>query len=52
MTELKYFIMYWDNSKTVAGPMTFKKAIEVQKRSLIPCEILRKIINIHGKEVK
>lgn len=52
MNELKFFVMYWDSDRTVTGPMSFKKAIQVQNNSLTPCEILKKVIDIHGKEVK
>lgn len=48
----KYYIIYWDETNTITGPMSFKKACEIHKRSLIPCEILKKVIDVHGKEVK
>lgn len=52
MNDLKYYIIYWDNANTVTGPMSFKNAVAVQRKAITPCEILKKVIDVHGKEVK
>lgn len=52
MNGVKYYVLYLDVSETIVGPMSFKEAIKVQKRATVPCEILKRVIDIDGKEVK
>lgn len=47
----KYWIKTWDTG-IVLGPYTLKEALSVKEKRTDPCEILKTVIDIHGKEVK
>lgn len=46
----KYWVKTWGDN--ILGPMTLKEALSTQEKRTDPCEILKTIIDVNGKEVK
>ena len=47
----KYWVKSWDTG-ALLGPFTLKEALSVQEKRSDACEILKTVIDIHGKEVR
>lgn len=47
----KYYVLHWGTDRIV-GPMTFKDAVAMQEMAHAPCEILKLVVDVTGKEVK
>lgn len=47
----KYWVKKW-GSEVILGPFTLREALSVKEKRSDPCEILKTVIDINGKEVK
>lgn len=47
----KYWVKAWD-AENLLGPYTLREALNVQEKRNGPCEVLKTVIDVNGKEVK